>query len=273
MLAYLRNQRISKLFVYSVILFSFSFLSLIFIFGREYVIQTVSYHFLKAGISEPFSAQYWQFGYFTFFLSLISAFVSFTERKRILLLFSSVPLIIDSSLLIFLKVTFYHYFLLSLPFCVLATAKVWKDTKNRIIKLIIPTIILISIFSNLATLDFYLNPLYAKKFYQIAEFVKENVDKNETIFGEPIATNYASFVTGRKIAGNYLDSYLSHLKFEGEESIIEELREYKPRVFIDMKFEGNYYFSSSQIFKDFLKEYEVKKIIHGIPEYLLLKLI
>jgi 4-amino-4-deoxy-L-arabinose transferase-like glycosyltransferase len=271
MLVYLRNQKISRLLIFFVILSFLSLLSFVFIFGKEYISQTVSYHFLKAGISEPFSAQYWQFGYFTFFLSLISAFVSYTEKKRILLLFSSAPLITDSILLIFLKVTFYHYFLLSLPFCVLAAAKVWKDSRSKFLKFAIPLIMLISIFSNFATLDFYLNPLHAKKFHQIVDFVEKFTAKDETIFGEPVATNYASFISGRKISGNYLDSYLSHLKFEGEEKIMKKLNEEKPKVFIEMKLGKDYYFLSDLNFKNFLKEYKIEKSIEGIPTYLLMK--
>jgi 4-amino-4-deoxy-L-arabinose transferase-like glycosyltransferase len=271
MLAYLRKQRILKLLGYSIIFLSLFLLFLILIFGNEYISQTISYHFLKAGISEPFSSQYWRFGYFTFFLSLISVLVTYTEKKKILFLFSSIPLIVDSSLLIFLKVTFYHYFLLSLPFCVLAAAKIWKDTSNKPIKFTIPIIIIVSIFSNFATLDFYLNPLHAKKFHQIAEFVERFADENETIFGEPIATNYASFITGRKISGNYLDSYLSHLKFEGEEKIMKKLSTEKPKVFIEMKFGKDYYFLSNANFKNFLKGYKIEKSIEGIPTYLLMK--
>jgi 4-amino-4-deoxy-L-arabinose transferase-like glycosyltransferase len=271
LLAFLAKQKPVKLLIYFFFLFSLFFLTLFSIFGKEYFSQTFFYHFSKAGISGIFPAQYWQLGYFTFFLSLISVFSSYVEKKKILFLFSSIPLITDTFLLIFLRVTFYHYFFFSLPFCVLASAKVWEDSKNRVIKLIIPTIILISIFSNLATLDFYLNPLHAKKFYRIAEFVEENVDKNETIFGEPIATNFASFLTGRRIAANYLDSYLSHLEFEGEEKVIEKLKEEKPKVFIEMKFEGNYYFSSKSSFHSFIAEYKSREIVGGIPTYLLLK--
>jgi len=270
MLAYLRKQKALKFFVYFIILFFLSFSSLVFIFGEQYIFQTIFYHFQKVGVSEPFSSQYWQFGYFTFFLSLISAFISYTEKKKILLLFSLIPLIVDSFLLVFLKINFYHYFLLSLPFCILASAKVWKDSKSKIIKLIIPTIILISIFSNLATLDFYLNPTHARKFYEIVDFIENYTTKNETIFGEPVATNYVSFILGRKISGNYLDSYLSHLKFEGEEKVTEKLNEGKPKVFIEMKFEGEYYFLSDPSFQNFLKEYRIEKTVEGIPTYLLM---
>jgi hypothetical protein len=269
-LVYLKKQKTLKFFVYSIILFSISLFLLVFIFGKQYIFQTIFYHFQKVGVSEPFSSQYWQFGYFTFFLSLISAFISYTEKKKIFLLFSLIPLIVDSFLLVFLKINFYHYFLLSLPFCILASAKVWKDSKSKIIKLIIQTIILISIFSNLATLDFYLNPMYTRKFCEIVDFVENYTTKNETIFGEPVATNYASFILERKISGNYFDSYLSHLKFEGEEKVVEKLNEEKPKVFIEMEFEGEYYFLSDPSFQNFLKEYRIKKTVEGIPTYLLM---
>jgi hypothetical protein len=269
-LVYLRKQKALKFFVYSIILFFLSFSSLVFIFGEQYISQTIFYHFQKVGVSEPFSSQYWQFGYFTFFLSLISAFISYAEKKKVLLLFSLIPLIVDSFLLVFLKINFYHYFLLSLPFCVLASTKVWKDSKSKIIKLIIPAIVLISIFSNLATLDFYLNPMHARKFYEIVDFIENCTTKNEAIFGEPVATNFASFILERKISGDYFDSYLSHLKFEGEEKVVEKLNEEKPKVFIEMKFEEEHYFLSDPSFQNFLKEYRIEKVTEGIPTYLLM---
>jgi len=152
----------------------------------------------------------------------------------------------------------------------LASAKIWKDTNRKIVKIIIPTIILISIFSNLNTLDFYLNPVHARKFYEIVYFVERYTAENETIFGEPVATNYASFVLGRKISNYYLDSYLSHLRFEGEEKIIEDLKRETPKVFIEMKLEEKYYFLSNSHFQNFLRGYRIEKVVEGLPTYLLM---
>lgn len=71
---------------------------------------------------------------------------------------------------------------------------------------------------------------------------------------------------GRRIASDYLDSYLQHLMFEGEEKVIKRLNEDKPKIFIEMK---GYYLSNKK-FKDFaVNNYRFYEEIEGIPNYLI----
>jgi len=249
-----------------ILFFGLSLLSLLLLFllfGPNYITQTVSYHlFSKTQLVAQ--TQYWGIGLFFSFLALISAFVAYVEKDRILLLLALTPLIADSVILLILRQIFYHYFLISLPFCVMALSRVLIFSKDRITKLIIPIILLLSIILNMPTIDFYLNPIHAEKFYYVAEFVKNNTSENDKIFGEPIATNYVSFITGRKIAGNYLDSYLPHLVFEGEQRVLDDIEKDRPKLVIEM--DG--YYLSNPIFRNSISNnYNLERRFEGIPRY------
>jgi hypothetical protein len=137
-------------------------------------------------------------------------------------------------------------------------------SKEQIVKIIIPVILLLSIISNLQTIDYYLNPSHAEKFYYMAEFILTNTSKRDSIFGEPVMTNYISFITGRRISSDYLDSYPQHLAFEKEEKVVQDLEKDRPKFIIDME---NYYLVNP-FFNGYIQEkYELKLKIQGTPNY------
>ena len=268
-LSYLVKLETKRFLLESSFLLLLSILILYSIFGKNYITQTFFYHLLKTGVPNSLSPQYWSVGYFTFFLSLISAFIAYSKRNNIMLLFSLTPLVVDIFLLLVLKVVFYHYFIISVGFCMIASAWAWKKSKNQIVKIVIPLIFLISIVTNYPTLNYYLNPVYAEKFYLVSKFIHGK----GSMFGEPCMTNYMSFITGRKIVGNYLDSYILHLRFENESNVIKTLNEKKPEFFIEMKFGKNYYYLSNKKFKQFIKSYYVNSFnVSGLPSYLVFRL-
>ncbi len=157
-----------------------------------------------------------------------------------------------------------HYFLISLAFCIMAVGRVLIIYKEWIVKIIIPIILLLAILGNIQTIDFYLNPKYAERYYYIASFIENNTSINDSIFGEPSIINYISFVKNTRISSNYFDSYLRHLIFESEEKVINNLEKQKPKFIIDM--EG--YYISNPYFRDYLQsKYSLKKTVEGIPEY------
>jgi hypothetical protein len=120
------------------------------------------------------------------------------------------------------------------------------------------------ILLNLQTVDFYLNPVHAQNFLAITKLVEENTLKGEKIFGEPIMTSYVSLVTGREVAGNYFDSYLQHLTFEGTDKVVKKLEADKPKVVIEME---SYYLTDS-VLRDFiLGKYRLVKSLEGVPSY------
>ncbi len=259
------RKNAKKYFIFSLLTSFLLFSFFLLLYGKNLFIQTVLFHFYK--LNRIAYSQYFQVGYFSLFLSLVSAFVLHKKKNKVFFLFSLVPLIADSFLLIIFSFHYYHYFLFSLPFCILATSAAFVFSKNKIAKAFILLILIFSVLFNLQTIDFYLNPLYAHKFYLMVDLVEKNAGTNETIFGEPVATNFISFVTNRKIAGNYLDSYPFHLKFEGYEKVLSILKEEKPKVLIGMKVKNESYFP----FEEILKDYELEKVIEGVPTYFLFK--
>ena len=264
---YIRKQKIKNFLISFFMTSLLSGLLLLYVFGRTYIDQTVFYQMFSKvilNVSETQGMQYWGIGFFFLFLALISAFVAYMKKDRILLLFATIPLIADIIILLGLRLVYYHYFLISLVFCVIAIDRVLTVSKDWIVRFAILVILLLSITSNIRTIDYYINPSHAEKFYSTAEYIMNNTSEEDAIFGEPVMTNYVSFVTGRRISSDYPDSYLRHLIFEGEDKIIHNLNEDKPKFFIEM--EG--YYLSNSYFKDFvLDNYRLEKNIEGAPNY------
>lgn len=270
-LLYLRKQKVKTFLIWGFPIFFISILLMIFIFGSSYFEQTVSYQIfskISTDASEV-QMQYWSIGYFFFFLSLISAIVMYTNKDKALLLFALISLITDMMILFGLKLIFYHYFLISLAFCVMAVGRVLMLSKDWIVKIIIPIILLLAILSNTPTLDFYLNPAYAERYYSMASFIENSTSTNNSIFGEPVITNYVSFVSNRRISSNYLDSYLSHLIFEGEEKVIGNLNKDKPNIIIEM---DSYYLSNSYFRNFIMSNYAFERKFEGISSYSIYRL-
>lgn len=270
-LVYLRKKRIFE-FSFSFLLFFLTSILLLFrIFGMEYLDQTFLYHLTsKISLYSFRPSRYLGIEFFLFFLAGISILISIAEKDRILLFFALTPLVADGTIFLFMKVRFYHYFLISLPFYLIAVSRSLFISRDLITRLLIISLLLFSIISNVKTIDFYLNPAYAKKFHQVARFIENNTDENGKIFGEPVVSNYVSFTTGRSMSANYLDSYLSHLRFEGEEKVIKKIEEDKPQIFIEMKLNNNYYYLSNPYFKNFiLKNFELRRVVGDTPTYLL----
>ena len=247
-----------------------AFIMLYALFGQTYFDQTVAYHLVFKTQKTLQINQYWAFGYFLLFLVALSVFVAYIEKNKLLLLFAVVPLAIDIFILLVFKFAFYHYFLISLPFYCLAAARAFVVSKYKIVKLIIPAIFVLMLVYNLSTLDFYLNPQQSEKFYRVVSFVgnmlAETENKNLKIFGEPVMTNYVSFVSGVGVAGNYFDTYLDHLVWEGERSVIEKIAADKPAVFIDMQLYGAY-FRLNPEFSAYLQNYKLTMEVEGLPRY------
>lgn len=263
----LRKQKYKDFLIWFFTTFFVSGVLLLFAFGPGPIDQTVSYHlFSKVALSASGvqKMQYWGIGYFFLFLSLISAVVAYTKKDKIILLFAVIPLIADAIILLGLNLVFYHYFLISLTFCTLAVGRTLTISKDWVIRFAILMVLFLAIVSNVQTIDFYLNPSHSEKFYYTAGFISNNTSEEDAIFGEPIMTSYISFVTGRRISSNYLDSYLRHLMFEGEENVIQNLNEDRPKFFIEM---DNYYLNNPY-FNDFIhSNYKLERNIVGFPNY------
>jgi Gpi18-like mannosyltransferase len=266
LVSYLEKKRILTIFLKFFIPSLIALIFLIFLFGKEYIYQTLFYHSLKA----PFQSkvQYFGMGTFFIFLALISTLVGVLKKDKFIISLALFPFFIDMALLLGLKIIFYHYFLLSVPFYLISFSRVMRFKYSSVI---LATLILlfISYTHNLQTFDYYLNPVHSKKFAYIANIVEKNTSKDNEIFGEPVMTNYVSFVTGRKIASDYFDSYIQRLKVEGVEKIVEILEKEKPKIFIEIE---GYYSSLPQLNLLISANYYLIEKVKDMPSYLIYKL-
>jgi Gpi18-like mannosyltransferase len=263
----IRKYKIKK-FLLSFLFFSIiTALVLILFFGENLINDTVIFQIKNTGTrisQEYFTFQYLSIGLFFIFLGILSTIYSIQIKDKKLLLFSLYAVLTDVIILFLVREIAYHYFLLSMPLYAISIGKTLTTFKDKIIRISIFAILFLSILTNIPTLDFYLNSTYAERYYSMAIFIKNKTSVNDSIFGEPVVTNYISFVTNRTISSDYLDSYLRHLEFEDEEKVIENLEKNKPKFFIEMES----YYSSNSYFKEFISgNYSLEKELEGTPKY------
>jgi len=266
-LLFIKNYKIKKFLIPFLIFSVITALVLILIFGENIINNTIIFQIKNTGIpisQEYFTFQYLGIGLFFIFLGLLSSVYAFQSKNKILMLFSLYPVITDVVIFFLFREIAYHYFLINLPLYVVSIGKTFTISKDKIVQITIPVILILSISSNIPTIDFYLNPLYAERYYSIAIFVENKTSYNDSIFGEPAITSYVSFVTNRRISSDYLDSYMRHLIFEGEENVVNNLEKDKPRIIIEM---DNYFLSNPSFRSFILNNYKFERKFEGIPNY------
>jgi len=268
----MKNYKI-KTFLISFLLISIiASLFLILIFGENIIKDTIIFQIKNTGVRESqeyFTSQYLGIGSFFIFLGILSSAYTIKSKNKVLTLFSIYPIIADIIIFFLIREIAYHYFIINLVLYMIPIGKAFSISKDKIFKISILVILLLAILSNIQTIDFYLNPKYSERYYSIASFIENSTSVNDSIFGEPVITNYISFEANRRISSNYLDSYLRHLKFEGEQKVVENLEKDKPKIFIEM---NNYYLSNSY-FRDFiLNNYVFERKFEGIINYSIYKL-
>jgi hypothetical protein len=183
----------------------------------------------------------------------------------LLILLSLYPLLIDALIFSGFTVIIYHYFLLSFAFIFIALGRSFTLVKDKIIQIGIIAIILVSIYHNFPTIDYYQNPAYSQHFLEISDFVSSKTSQEDKIFGESSITTYIMFEKGIPISFNYLDSFLSYLVYKDERTVVTNLEKEKPKVIIDM----NSYYEANPVFSKYLAEkYQREKVFPGMPTYI-----
>ncbi|MFH8119622.1 MAG: glycosyltransferase family 39 protein [Candidatus Aenigmatarchaeota archaeon] len=232
------------------------FLFLYISFRFKFINFTLLYHFqtnIRVASQPPnLIWQYLSLGFFSASISLITLIHSQFEKNYKLFLFSLYPLIYDSSVLLILKQVTYHYFAFVLPFIFIAFGEVVVKSKFCVVKLSLFLILLLSILTNLHSLSFYFDKNKNLVLKELLEYTFRFTEKDDLIFGSAIPTNYLSFVANRKIVGNYFDSDLKHINFEGKEKVINEVRTAKPKLIIADKAHEDFY-------RFFYEDYEIVK--------------
>ena len=259
----INNKRIMPYFLRFSISMLIPLVVLLLFFGYEFIEQSISFQIYSRFSLPKQVYQYWGIGFFTMFLSIIAAVVAYNKKDKQLLLFSVYPILADILIFATFQTIFYHYFIISIPLITIAVAKACFVSKNRIIYLFISVIIILAIFNNFNTIDFYLNPARSKQFYTIEDFIRNSTSEGDTIFGEPVITSYASFASGRRIAHNYIGLFYELVDAQQQHEIIKNLEQEKPRFFIEM---DDYYTSNPQ-FAEYLANYNIAEQISDVQIY------
>jgi 4-amino-4-deoxy-L-arabinose transferase-like glycosyltransferase len=250
--AYLKNKNWKKFLIFSISISFTLFTSFYLIFGYRFIEDTILFNFYaKLAFRKipklPF--QYLNMGYFTIFLAIFSAFLAYFNKLKIALLFSIYPLLIDLSIFFVFTKIIYYYFLISTPFVVIATAKIFSSYKELIPRFFIFIVIFLAIWTNLNTFDFYLNPKNSDIFYSILEHVKTKASSQDKIFGRQSIVSFISFLTDIPVTSS-VSPYISYSVYIKAEDVIAMLEKQKPKFIIDL----NNVFISNPYFKNYLEE-------------------
>ncbi len=268
LLAILKKKNAKQFFLFTILFSGIIFTVSYAIFGYEFINQTILFQiFSKLAYTVNFGYTYLPMVLFTIFLEAVSLLYAYIYKNKTLLLFSAYPLIYDLSLILAFKNIVYFYFLPSLPFVMIAAATTFSMTfksKQKLFALIIPAIILVSIFQNIPTYEVYLNPASSTSFSQIEQIVLNNTSPQDKIFGESSMTDYVSFVTGRAIAGNYLDSFDAYLQYQNPQIVVQNLEKNKSKIIID---QGNFYQLQPIIGTFIQQNYKLLTTVYGIQIY------
>ena len=238
------------------------------LFGSNFIIDTVFYHF-ESNIKIPLSLanwiwQYFSLGFFTIFISLLSLTFGYFKKDYKIMLFSAYPLIYDLIVLLIFRQVIYHYFAFALPLIFIVFGKVFSSSKFKEVKIFLILILALSIFTNLQSLIYYFDESINSAFVEVVNYTLENTEKDDLIFGEPRMINFVSFVTNRKIVNNYFDSDLKHLNFKGLEKVVSEIKEAKPKIIIaDANFYEVLYINFEDEYKK-VKEWNKPRYFHLI---------
>ena len=245
------------------------FVAFYLIYGFNFIDQTVYFQiFAKTNLSilPKLPLQYLGFGFFSVFLALISLAIGVSKKDKLTILFSAYPLFIDALIFSGFTVIIYHYFLISLSFIMLAVGGAFTLAGDKLVKAGIIGIVLVSIYHNYSTIDYYQNPVYANRFYEIANYVAANATTSDKIFGESSITSFITVTKNISISSSYLDSFLSYLIYKDERSVVANLEREEPKFIIDM----NGYYESNAIFSRYLSEkYQRTMEFPGTPTYIL----
>jgi len=178
------------------------------------------------------------------------------------MLFSFYPLFYDITVLLLFKQVIYHYFAFTLPLLAISFGRTFSQSKFIELKIFLILILLFALISNTRSLIYFFDRSKNFVFDELVTYTLEFTKKDDLIFGEPMTTNYVSFVTDRRIINNYFDSDLKHLNFEGLGKVIKEVKKAKPKIIItDYNFYKIFYINFEDEYEK-VKEWNVSGYYH-----------
>ena len=225
----IKKKEVKKTFGRVAIFSLLVFLSLIGVFGMNYIEDTILYH-LKANVYPRFyiPKEYALIGSFEIILASFLFLNDFFVGKRKFVNFLIYIILYHFLLLITLKNNSYHYFIFVSPFLYLFTGLFFQSSQTKFFKSFIILIIFLSLLVNFPSQEKIES--YNKIMKECSNIVKTS---NETIFGEPYITNYISFVKGNKVMNNFFDTTVRFIRYLGRGKIENLINEKKPEIVFD----------------------------------------
>jgi hypothetical protein len=272
----LNKVKFRRFFILVLVLSILLFASFCFAFGLNYFQDTALFHISsKIGSAdiynkEPYATDYWKMNFSFIILSIAGIAYGIWKKEKSFVLFASFPLVIDSLLLIIFKFPYVYYFILTLPFFAFSVARLFVRLHDKILRILIFGIIILAVFENIPSFDYYLNPLHASKFFEISDFISQNTNSSDKIIGEPAAASYVAFTRNISLPLEYTDSFLQHVRFENPSDLVAILDKEKPKFFIESHYlNSSYYFIFPEIKNYVINHYVSVLNITGIPSYYL----
>jgi len=269
------KKRFRRFFLYSFVIAASLFAIFYLIFGFNYVRDTIFFHILSKtslGSSSEFNfpllKSNLEFDFPLIIFSLCAIALGLRKKEKLLVMLASLPLAYDVLLFLFIKNPVYQYFLFSLPLYAFVAGRLFVKINDKIIRILIFGIILFSIFSNVITIDYFLNPLHSKKYFEIADFFARNSINSDKIVGEPSVASFVAFTQNVSVPVKYTDLFIGHVMFEGSSDFISVMKNEKPKFFIEAYYlNSSYYFRFPEIEQYVVQHYASVLNITGIPNY------
>jgi len=255
-LIYLLKYKKGQLKIFLKYLISLTFVfftTFCLFFGKDFFTDTVLYHIytnLTINLKQKID-WYLSFNFFTIFLLLLSLNYGIKNKNFKLILFPVYCLMYDMVTLLLIKNMFYHYFILPLPFVFISTAYVFEKEKNLVTKIFIISIILLALFTNYTNISEFFNKRNEIVLSELVSYIINNTNENETIAGFHIPSNYVSFITDRKIAGNYFDSTPRFMEYFGKEKFLFQIKKLKPKIIFEPLSYSRYFSDQYEIVEKF----------------------
>ena len=226
----------------------FSFLLVYPFLGRNFIEDTIIYHFQRVSTKTYFDVEYWSFGIFDLMIFLIA--IVLIKEKTLRSIFIA-GLLYEVLIFVLIKQLIYYYFIPSILLTILALNCIWKRGDQE--KILVLFIIIFNFLFNLSTIQYYWNINNFIEMYELNEYFK-NLPQNATILGDPVITNFISFKNGMKVKNNVFDCDLKRIMFNKTE--IVKAFEQKP-TFIVERNERISFLERFYWFNELLKSYDI----------------
>jgi len=265
----LDKKKFKRFFIFSATLAILLFGIFYLVFGFDYINDTVLFHISsKVGNPDPLNSQYWEFNFPVVLLAAVAICYGFYKKEKLFVLLAALPLAVDVLLLFTLRIPFYHYFMLSLPFYAISIGKLFVQSNDKILRILIFGIIFFAVYNNITTIDYYLNPFHANNYFQISDFVAKNTNITDKIMGEPSIASYISFTSNISMPLQYTDSFVQHILYESPSDFVSVLQKEKPKFFIESHYQNSYYYFGIPEIREFVLSHYVGVLnVTGIPNY------